>query len=109
MYFGESFGLVLSYYQHKNTLRKKNKEIEVLPGSNKEKRTLLIILFGITFIDLFASIAQEITYIKVLTLLDKARRIVTITLMTILSMLILKYKYYKHHWLGIIVISIYYI
>ena len=110
MYIAETCILVLYYIQKKNTIIKRKNGMDFLPNSNKEKLKVLLIIVVLFIVDCSSSIVMiYITGIEILSFCNMILKGIVLLAATILSMVILNYTYYKHHWLGIIVISIYYI
>ena len=106
MYIAETLTLTFFFIQRKNTIRINTHGLEIIPGSQKQKIQSLIIIFILACVDFLASLG--IHYIRnnaILDLIDLAKRSISLIVATFLSILILHYAYYRHHWLGLIIIS----
>ena len=106
MYIAETLTLTFFFIQRKNTIRIGTRGLEIIPGSQKQKIQSLIIIFILACVDFLAS--HGIHYISnnvILDLIDLAKRSISLIVATFLSILILHYAYYRHHWLGLIIIS----
>ena len=106
MYIAETLTLTFFFIQRKNTIRINTHGLEIIPGSQKQKIQSLIIIFILACVDFLASLG--IHYIRnnaILDLIDLAKRSISLIVATLLSILILHYAYYRHHWLGLILIS----
>ena len=106
MYIAETLTLTFFFIQRKNTIRINTHGLEIIPGSQKQKIQSLIIIFILACVDFLASLG--IHYIRnnaILDLIDLAKRSISLIVATLLSILILHYSYYRHHWLGLILIS----
>ena len=107
MYIAETCILVLYYIQKKNTIIKRKNGMDFLPNSNKEKLKVLLIIVVLFIVDCSSSIVMiYITGIEILSFCNMILKGIVLLAATILSMVILNYTYYKHHWLGLIIISI---
>ena len=106
MYIAETLTLTFFFIQRKNTIRINTHGLEIIPGSQKQKIQSLIIIFILACVDFLASLGNH--YIRnneILALIDLAKRSISLIVATFLSILILHYAYYRHHWLGLIIIS----
>ena len=107
MYFAETFTLLLYYIQKRKTLEKKKTGITFLPKSNFEKIKILLIIIVIIIVD--CSSTFSVIYLigkNSVNFFEMLLKGIVLILATLVSILILHYKYYKHHWLGCIVIII---
>ena len=106
MYIAETLTLTFFFIQRKNTIRINAQGLELIPGSQKQKIQSLIIIFILACVDFLASLG--IHFIRndpILDIIDLAKRSISLIVATFLSILILHYAYYRHHWLGLIIIS----
>ena len=107
MYLSETFTLLLYHIQKRNTLEKKKTGINFLPKSNFEKLKILLIIIVIIIVD--CSSTFSVIYLfgrESVHFYEMLLKGIVLILATLLSVLILHYKYYKHHWLGCIIIII---
>ena len=107
MYPVEALILILYYIQKRNTIRKNKKGIRFLPKSLCEKLKVLLIISVLCIVDCSSTIGLiGVNNTKILSFLEMILKGIVLIIATLLSMLILHYKYYKHHWLGCTIIFI---
>ena len=94
--------VLLDTYKVNETISPENK-LEVLPGE-KKFLILLIILMCLIF-DLMAT-TTIFFFRENASFVELILKLITIFITTLLSQLLLKYKYYKHHAFGICLVSI---
>ena len=107
MYPVEALILILYFIQKRNTIRKNNKGIRFLPKSLCGKIKVLLIISVLCIVDCSSTIGIiGVNNTNILSFLEMILKGIVLIIATLLSMLILHYKYYKHHWLGCIIIFI---
>ena len=104
-YISKSLAFILYIIQKKNSHHgnsNNTKDIEMISGSLSNKIKIIgmisIIVFFEFFSSLFLSSLSSITYVNVF---DMIRNNIRIIIATIFSIVILHYKFYKHHWFSI--------
>ena len=104
-YISKSLAFILYIIQKKNSHHgnsNNTKDIEMISGSLSNKIKIIgmisIIVFFEFFSSLFLSNLSSITYVNVF---DMIRNNIRIIIATIFSIVILHYKFYKHHWFSI--------
>ena len=107
-YISKSLAFILYIIQKKNSHHgnsNNTKDIEMISGSLSNKIKIIgmisIIVFFEFFSSLFLSKLSSITYVNVF---DMIRNNIRIIIATIFSIVILHYKFYKHHWFSIFLI-----
>ena len=107
-YISKSLAFILYIIQKKNSHHgnsNNTKDIEMISGSLSNKIKIIgmisIIVFFEFFSSLFLSNLSSITYVNVF---DMIRNNIRIIIATIFSIVILHYKFYKHHWFSIFLI-----
>lgn len=107
MYIPEICILVLYYVQKKNTIIKDKNGMDLLPHNSKDRIKVVLIIVALFIVDCSSSIvAIYIVGTDILNFCNMILKGIVLLAATVLSMLILNYTYYKHHWLGFIIISI---
>ena len=81
-----------------------NNKLQILPGKHKIK--LLFMILPLSLFEYSSTLCSTYLRGKNLSLFDLTNKVLLIVITTCLSMIILKYKYYKHHLVGIITLFI---
>ena len=101
-YISKSLAFILYIIQKKNSHHgnsNNTKDIEMISGSLSNKIKIIGMISIIVFFEFFSSLfLSSITYVN---LFDMIRNNIRIIIATIFSIVILHYKFYKHHWFGI--------
>ena len=103
MFFSESLAIVLYFIQRKRTFGASRQKMEMIPGKFKDKFIVFLLITLVFAVDCISTFVQIYLSDSVLSFFDMILRGVTLFLATLLSMKILHYKYYRHHWFGFLI------
>ena len=107
MYLSESCILILYYIQKRNTVRKDDSGMGFLHGKTKTKIKIILIIVILFVVDCTSSFATVyLIGAGIVGFCEMILKGIVLIAATVLSMIILNYKYYKHHWVGCIIIFI---
>ena len=106
MFFSESLAIVLYFIQRKRTFGASRQKMEMIPGKFKDKFIVFLLITLVFAVDCISTFVQIYLSDSVLSFFDMILRGVTLFLATLLSMKILHYKYYRHHWFGFLILLI---
>ena len=103
--FSEASTLLLYYIQRRNTVQAMKGNLELLPGTVKNKIISLLIIILIVCINFVTTVIQlYIFQNNFLEFLEKIVNGLSLVVATILCAIILNYRYYKHHVLGLLIL-----
>lgn len=107
MFIGESLMIVLYFIQRCYTLEGKRSTMEIIPGNITKKAKALLLIIFVLLCD-FTSSYSSIFIItsKVLDFFSMILKGIALLIATALTIGILHYKYYRHHWFGLSIICI---
>ena len=106
MFFSESLAIVLYFIQRKRTFGASRQKMEMIPGKFIDKFIVFLLITLVFAVDCISTFVQIYLSDSALSFFDMILRGVTLFLATLLSMKILHYKYYRHHWFGFIILLI---
>ena len=106
MFFSESLAIVLYFIQRKRTFGASRQKMEMIPGKFKDKFIVFLLITLVFAVDCISTFVQIYLSDSVLSFFDMILRGITLFLATLLSMKILHYKYYRHHWFGFLILLI---
>ena len=106
MFFSESLAIVLYFIQRKRTFGASLQKMEMIPGKFIDKFIVFLLISLVFAVDCISTFVQIYLSDSVLSFFDMILRGVTLFLATLLSMKILHYKYYRHHWFGFLILLI---
>ena len=106
MFFSESLAIVLYFIQRKRTFGSSLQKMEMIPGKFIDKFIVFLLITLVFAVDCISTFVQIYLSDSVLSFFDMILRGVTLFLATLLSMKILHYKYYRHHWFGFLILLI---
>ena len=107
MFIGESLMIVLYFIQRCYTLEKRMSTMEILPGNTRKKTFALLLIIFVLLCD-FSSSYGSIFMIssEVLDFFSMILKGIALLIATGLTIGILHYKYYRHHWFGLSIICV---
>ena len=107
MYFAESCLLILYYIPKRNTVRKDSSGMELIPGKKNAKIKVILIIILLFIADCTSTfVLLYLTDNGIVNFCEIILKGIVLIVATLLSMILLNYKYYKHHWLGCIMVFI---
>ena len=106
MFFSESLAIVLYFIQRKRTFGASRQKMEMIPGKFIDKFIVFLLITLVFAVDCISTFVQIYLSDSVLSFFDMILRGITLFLATLLSMKILHYKYYRHHWFGFLILLI---
>ena len=107
MFIGESLMIVLYFIQRCYTLEGKRSTMEIIPGNITKKAKALLLIIFVLLCDFTSSYGSLfIITSKVLDFFSMILKGIALLIATALTIGILHYKYYRHHWFGLSIICI---
>ena len=107
MFIGESLMIVLYFIQRCYTLEGKRSTMEIIPGNITKKAKALLLIIFVLLCDFTSSYCSIfIITSKVLDFFSMILKGIALLIATALTIGILHYKYYRHHWFGLSIICI---